>query len=62
MAAAMDTYARQTQRPAFVLALGDNFYPKGVKNVTDRQFKDVWEDVFLKYPSLRGMALYFGIF
>ncbi|DBA04241.1 TPA: hypothetical protein N0F65_009476 [Lagenidium giganteum] len=30
----------------FALAVGDNFYDKGVKNVTDRIWTDVWVDRF----------------
>ena len=36
----------------FVLALGDNFYFRGVKNVEDPLFKEVWEDQF-SAPSLQ---------
>lgn len=32
--------------PEFLLAIGDNFYNKGVKSVDDPQFKDKFEDTF----------------
>jgi hypothetical protein len=32
--------------PEFVLAIGDNFYSKGVKSVDDPQFKSKFEDTF----------------
>mmetsp|Transcript_3150 Transcript_3150/g.5652 ORF Transcript_3150/g.5652 Transcript_3150/m.5652 type:complete len:467 (-) Transcript_3150:378-1778(-) len=38
---------------SFVLAVGDNFYPMGVKSANDRQFREKWIKVFLKYNSLR---------
>ncbi|XP_069129879.1 tartrate-resistant acid phosphatase type 5-like [Argopecten irradians] len=36
-----DTYAPQN-----ILALGDNFYFDGVKNVADKRFKETYEDVY----------------
>ncbi|XP_033741991.1 tartrate-resistant acid phosphatase type 5-like [Pecten maximus] len=36
-----DTYAPQN-----ILALGDNFYFDGVKNIMDKRFKQTYEDVF----------------
>jgi acid phosphatase len=39
-------------RPAFILALGDNFYPTGVRNTSDRQFFSSWENVYTA-PSLQ---------
>ena len=44
MAATADAMATP---PAFVLALGDNFYEKGVASVDDRQFDATWRDVWL---------------
>jgi len=32
--------------PEFVLAIGDNFYDKGVSGVDDPQFKEKFEDTF----------------
>jgi len=54
IAQAMNTWAIQHQiQPTFIIALGDNFYPRGVNSVKDDLFKKVWEDNFLVYPSLR---------
>lgn len=53
VAAAMQLYSEMNGSPNFILGLGDNFYPSGVSSVNDRQFKSSWENVFLKYPSLR---------
>ena len=36
----------------FVVALGDNFYPKGVQSVTDEHWKRAFEDVYTA-PSLQ---------
>lgn len=33
-------------KPEFVLAIGDNFYDDGVKNVHDPRFKNTFEDVY----------------
>lgn len=52
VARAMDHQARATP-PAFILALGDNFYPGGVSSVRDKKFATSWQDVFLRYESLR---------
>lgn len=38
--------------PAFILSLGDNFYPRGVESVLDPQFQTSWQNVFLIYKSL----------
>ncbi|OWF44778.1 tartrate-resistant acid phosphatase type 5-like [Mizuhopecten yessoensis] len=42
-----DQYAPQN-----ILALGDNFYFDGVKDVTDKRFKETFEDVYTS-PSLK---------
>ena len=40
--------------PSFVLALGDNFYTKGVTSSTDVYWEYLWEDVYLRdYAGLR---------
>jgi len=52
LAKAMDSRSHD-HAPAFILALGDNFYPSGVQSVSDPHFKTTWEDVFLKYNSMR---------
>lgn len=41
----MAKHARATNA-SFVLAVGDNFYNKGVKSVDDQRFKTTFEDVF----------------
>lgn len=46
-------YAKDVAQPAFVLSLGDNFYPYGVDSVQSPMFKTHWEDVFLIHPELR---------
>ena len=35
------------QTPAFVLLLGDNFYPSGVNSVRDKQFTETWYNTFI---------------
>ena len=39
-------------KPEFILALGDNFYTYGVKNVDDERFNETFEDIFTS-PSLQ---------
>lgn len=41
-----------TYQPDFVLALGDNFYDKGVESVEDPQFETTFERIF-EQPSLQ---------
>ncbi|KAH3695862.1 hypothetical protein DPMN_083320 [Dreissena polymorpha] len=41
----------EAYQSSFNLALGDNFYTNGVKDVNDKRFKDTFEDVY-HYPSL----------
>lgn len=36
----------------FVMALGDNFYPRGVSSVNDPLWKSVYEDRVGSHPSL----------
>eukprot|EP01062_Namystynia_karyoxenos_P043528 TRINITY_DN318_c0_g1_i1.p1 TRINITY_DN318_c0_g1~~TRINITY_DN318_c0_g1_i1.p1 ORF type:complete len:365 (+),score=130.10 TRINITY_DN318_c0_g1_i1:89-1096(+) len=43
--------------PDFVLAIGDNFYDKGVSGVDDPQFKDKFEDTFTA-PELQNVPWY----
>ena len=38
--------------PSFVIALGDNFYVKGVSSSTDSIWKYLWKNVYLGYTSL----------
>jgi hypothetical protein len=39
---------------SFVLALGDNFYTKGVSSSSDVLWSYLWKDVYLRdYPQLR---------
>ena len=53
MAATADAMATP---PSFVLALGDNFYEKGVASVDDQQFDATWRDVWLpKSERLRNI-------
>jgi len=51
-AEAMNLWGEQNRKADFLLALGDNFYPNGVKSVDDPKFKK-WEKVFLCHPNLR---------
>lgn len=51
VAVAMGAWA-QSRRPAFVLSVGDNFYPNGVKSVNDARWKDAYEDVYTA-PALQ---------
>jgi Calcineurin-like phosphoesterase len=40
--------------PSFILALGDNFYTKGVSSSADVYWEYLWEDVYLRdYKGLR---------
>lgn len=52
-AASMDLWARTKAKPHFIMSLGDNFYPKGVRSVRDKKFRTVWGETFLRFPSLR---------
>src|SRR5687768_12237442 len=45
VAKAMKSYCR-TEKCEFVLLLGDNFYPVGVKSVDDPQWKTKFEDPY----------------
>jgi uncharacterized protein YaiE (UPF0345 family) len=40
----------EKEETAFVLYLGDNFYPRGVKSVTDKQWKTKFEKIFDHKP------------
>jgi hypothetical protein len=55
VAAAMNRMATEfNSPPEFIVGLGDNFYPDGVRDENDRQFETIWRSIFLKnYPSLR---------
>ncbi|MBS1538672.1 MAG: metallophosphoesterase [Bacteroidetes bacterium] len=37
----------QLEHPEFVVSVGDNFYPSGVKSADDNQFKTKFEDVYV---------------
>ena len=39
--------AAETRPVAFVLLLGDNFYPSGVESAEDRRWKEIFEDAFV---------------
>lgn len=52
-AMAMQNHIDNGFEASFILALGDNFYPKGVDSVDDIRFKTQWEDTFLIYENLR---------
>lgn len=45
IAKSMGSLAKQVNA-TYTLALGDNFYTNGVKSVTDKRFKETFEDVF----------------
>ena len=40
-------------QPSFVLALGDNFYTKGVQSTSDYSWEYLWENVYLQFDVLR---------
>jgi acid phosphatase len=52
-AESMARFASLVVPPRFILGLGDNIYPSGVECVDDIQFKEKWEDIFLKFRELR---------
>jgi hypothetical protein len=53
VAKAMGTYAAKADpAPSFIMALGDNFYTKGVSSATDSLWGYLWEDVYLGYSGL----------
>lgn len=53
IAAAMGTRAASMQTaPSFIMALGDNFYTKGVSSSSDSLWTYLWKDVYLGYESL----------
>ena len=52
IAKAMSLYVNSStahQKPQFVLALGDNFYTKGVYSVSDPSWNSLWKNVYLSY-------------
>lgn len=53
VAKAMDAFVQKNGPVNMIFGLGDNFYPSGVRDIHDQQFKKSWRDVFLKYHSLR---------
>ena len=54
VARAMATWVDGHGAANFILALGDNFYPNGVRSVTDESWRTKWEHVFLRdFPQLR---------
>lgn len=52
-AKAMDDWANKNQKPAFILVLGDNFYPDGVDSIDDPQFVTNWKEGYLNFPALQ---------
>lgn len=52
IADAMNTWATTFTTPKFILSLGDNFYPRGVKNVKDPRFQSQWGH-FTNHASLK---------
>ena len=53
VAKAMGNYAEKNQ-PSFVVALGDNFYTKGVSSTIDVYWDYLWTNVYLdSYAALR---------
>ena len=53
VAAAMAKWARDNGGIDFVLALGDNFYPRGAWSEKDACWDRSWADVFLQYKELQ---------
>lgn len=53
-AAAMKTFANENACIQGVMALGDNFYSKGINGTCESsRFNDTWAEVYLDSPSLR---------
>jgi hypothetical protein len=48
VADAMFRYHTERMKFAFGLTLGDNFYPKGVKDIKDPHWKCSWEDFYTR--------------
>ncbi|CAD5126861.1 DgyrCDS14889 [Dimorphilus gyrociliatus] len=54
VADSMARWANDVNNLNFILTLGDNFYPVGTFNVTDKQYDTKWREVYINpYPSLR---------
>jgi hypothetical protein len=53
VAKAMGSYSAE-HHPSFIVALGDNFYTKGVSSSTDEYWETLWSNVYLDYyPYLK---------
>ena len=53
VAALMEKIAQDlSQRPDFILILGDNFYDSGVKHAEDNAFKTHFDDVYKKFKEM----------
>ncbi len=42
----------------FIIVTGDNFYPKGVSSPNHKKFETLFENKFLKYPSLKNKVFF----
>jgi hypothetical protein len=51
--AVKDSILARKYNPNFFIALGDNFYEKGVTSVEDPQFQEAWDDVYTEKPFLK---------
>ncbi len=59
VAKAMAQYASNAvNKPSFVVALGDNFYTKGVSSTSDSLWTYLWNNIYLKYDSLKSLPWY----
>ena len=54
VAISMGNFTNTTiNKPEFIVALGDNFYTKGVSSTSDNLWKYLWTDIYLKYQYLQ---------
>merc|ERR1712121_588613 len=51
VAGSMGTWAK-ANKPAFVVTMGDNFYPDGVSSTRDSQFSSKWKNMYT-HSSIR---------
>lgn len=59
VAKSMAQYAANSViKPSFVVALGDNFYTKGVYSTSDVLWQYLWSDIYLQYDSLKSIPWY----